>query len=264
MPGNPALMRGDRRDFLRCGGNGFTMMRRWIAALLAACLLPALCSVALADGGFVITVPVVQGTLEEDIAVEIALSGCQDMDSLQMCVNYDQTALRLVSAEAGELLGGGLHALNTDEPGLVALAYAAREGLTDQGTVLTLVFAALSDQGSAIVVTDVLATVYDAESGVQSKLYGTVENGGVAIGEAGSVPEAVITPWPEETPVPTPSPTPEPTAEPTAAPEESAAPEASAGDGGGTRPAAFYVFLAAIVLLIIALALLFVLRRRKQ
>ena len=78
MPGNPALMRGDRRDFLRCGGNGFTMMRRWIAALLAACLLPALCSVALADGGFVITVPVVQGTLEEDIAVEIALSGCQD------------------------------------------------------------------------------------------------------------------------------------------------------------------------------------------
>ena len=197
----------------------------WTAAicLLLTALLPA----ALAEGEIALKTDTVTAKAGGQATVTIALSNASGMDSLQLRVNYDSEALRLTAEpEPGELLASGIAVSNIDEAGVIVFAFASATGVReDDGTLLTLQFEVLRENGSAVVLTDVLATVVD-DTLAQKKAYVTVENGGVAIGESGQVPEPVVTPWPVETPAPTPSPTPEstPTPVPTTAPTPEPAP----------------------------------------
>ena len=243
------------------------MRGRWAAALLAACVLLLTASAALADDErIVVSVQQVQGSTEGNVALSVDLSGCRDMDSLQLRLNYDQTALRLVSAEIGALLDGeedgtSLYIINADNPGVVALAYAGRDGLTGEGTALTLTFAPYTDQGSAVVATDVLATRYHAASGEQSKAFVSVQNGGVYVGESGTIPDPVVTPWPEETPTPSPSPTPVPTPEPIVETTATGAPQPLVNGGESSRLLVF-VLGGIGLLLVVAIVVLVLVKRR--
>ena len=139
-----------------------------------------------------------------------------------------------------------------------------KNGVREDGTMLTLQFEVLRETGSAVVLTDVLATVVDGML-VQKKAYVTVENGGVAVGESGQVPEPIVTPWPVETPTPTPSPTPEPT--PTPVPTAAPTPEPTPllpETGDGTN--GWILLLGGVLLLgwLILLALLAVRRGRER
>lgn len=240
------------------------MKRRWLALLALCCVLFVPCGVLAEGDGFTVSAGQADGALEKDITLDITISGCKGLDSLQLCVNYDLTALKLVSAEGGSLLENGLHVLNTDEAGLIAFAYAGAEGLAvSEGTLLTLTFRPLSDQGSAIVVTDVLATTYDAAAGEQNRLYGTVQDGYVTVA-GGEAPAPKITPWIAETPAPTPEPTPEPTSVPTEAPQATEAiPEnvIAALDEINLLP---YILGAAALLLVIVIALIVVWRNSRR
>ena len=180
------------------------------AATLLACLIFVVVSAAsLAEGEVALTVDTVQAEAEGQAVVTIMAENAVTLDSLQFRVNYDQQALRL----AGEPLADGIAVTNTDTAGVVGFAFACADGLAADGTVLTLTFDVLDETGSAVVLTDVLATTVDAAL-EQHKAYVTLENGGVAVGEDGQVPDPVVTPWPVETPTPTPTPTPIPTATP--------------------------------------------------
>ena len=180
------------------------------AATLLACLIFVVVSAAsLAEGEVALTVDTVQAEAEGQAVVTIMAENAVTLDSLQFRVNYDQQALRL----AAEPLADGIAVTNTDTAGVVGFAFACADGLAADGTVLTLTFDVLDETGSAVVLTDVLATTVDAAL-EQHKAYVTLENGGVAVGEDGQVPDPVVTPWPVETPTPTPTPTPIPTATP--------------------------------------------------
>ena len=192
-----------------------------LTTVLAALLVLFSFSVRAAedDPFLTVTVPEVNGTAGKNVSVTISVSNAHEMDSLQFRLNYDLACLKLEKAEAGSLLeNNGLYVINTDEEGLVALAYASADGLArTMGDVLTLTFKPYNDYGSALTLSGVYASRYNERDG-QSKAYVAVEDGGVCFGQNGSVPEPVITPWPVETPIPTPSPTPSPTPLPTAAP----------------------------------------------
>lgn len=185
------------------------------AATLLACLIFVVVSAAsLAEGEVALTVDTVQAEAEGQAVVTITAENAVTLDSLQFRVNYDQQALRLAAEPvAGEPLADGIAVTNTDTAGVVGFAFACADGLAADGTVLTLTFDVLDETGSAVVLTDVLATTVDAAL-EQHKAYVTLENGGVAVGEDGQVPDPVVTPWPVETPTPTPTPTPIPTATP--------------------------------------------------
>lgn len=190
---------------------------------IALCALIALAwPAALAEGEIGLTVDTVTAEPEGQAVVAVSAAGAAGLDSLQFRVNYDSDALRLAAEPAvGEPFAGGLTAVNTDTAGLVVFAFASAEGLAEDGVALTLTFDVLTETGSAVVLTDVLASTVDAGL-VQHKAYVTLENGGVAVGEGGQVPEPVVTPWPVETPTPTPTPTPPPT--PTPVPTEAPTP----------------------------------------
>ena len=102
----------------------------------------------------------------------------------------------------------------------------------------------------------------------QSFAYINIEDGGVSIGTS-AVPAALVTPWIPETPAPTP--TPEPTPTPVPEPAElaqvdtSASPEATtAPTGSGTVEPISYVVVAVLFVILIALIVTSVLKRRKQ
>lgn len=189
------------------------------AATLLACLIFVVVSAAsLAEGEVALTVDTVQAEAEGQAVVTIMAENAVTLDSLQFRVNYDQQALRLAAEPvAGEPLADGIAVTNTDTAGVVGFAFACADGLAADGTVLTLTFDVLDETGSAVVLTDVLATTVDAAL-EQHKAYVTLENGGVAVGEDGQVPDPVVTPWPVETPTPTPTPIPTATPAPTATP----------------------------------------------
>ena len=220
--------------------------------LLLTALLPA----ALADGEIALKTDTVTAEAGGQATVASAVSNAAGMDSLQLRVNYDSEALRLIAEpEPGEPLEGGIAVSNIDEAGVIVFAFASATGVQQDGTLLTLEFEVLQETGSAIVITDVLATTVDGAL-VQRKAYVTVENGGVAVGEAGEVPEPVVTPWPVETPTPTPSPTPEPTPTPVPTPVPTPEPvqllpEAEGGPSGGMLLLGGVLLLGWITLLVL-------------
>ena len=241
-------------------------MKRIFVLTAAICLLlAALLPAALAEGEIALQTDTVTAKAGGQATVTVALSNASGMDPLQLRVNYDPEALRLTAEpEPGEPLAGGVAVSNIDEAGVIVFAFASAAGVREDGTMLTLQFEVLRETGSAVVLTDVLATVVDGML-VQKKAYVTVENGGVAVGESGQVPEPIVTPWPVETPTPTPSPTPEPT--PTPVPTAAPTPEPTPllpETGDGTN--GWILLLGGVLLLgwLILLALLAVRRGRER
>ena len=250
-------------------------MKKLCAAWLAVCLMLMCPAAALAEETETIGVSVATVQAEADAesaVVRVSLSDCAGMDSIQLRLNYDQTCMRLTAVDAGDLLSGGLHVLNTETSGLLILAFASAEGLRqNEGTLIDLKFTLVNEAGSALTVTEVLATRYDAEANLQSKAYVTVEDGGVTFASDGTLPAAVITPWPVETPAPTPEPTPEPTAVPVSAPstempaaEQQQAESAAQKKTGGTPLILILMAAAALTLFGIAAWLIVSDRKKKK
>lgn len=240
---------------------GRTRVLRAAAALLVSLLCAAPLTAARAAGEVALTVDTAQAAAAgEQVALSVHAADALTVDSLQFRINYDAAALRLVDEPAvGEALAGGIAISNTETAGVVGFAFACADGLSADGTLVTLTFEVLSQTGSAVVLTDVLATTVDAAR-VQHKAYVTLQNGGVAVGEGAAVPEPVVTPWPVETPVPTPAPTPAPTAtpipSPTPAPVLPPAPE-------GAPPGGYLLLLLGALLIAVLTALLITLAVRR-
>lgn len=240
---------------------GRTRVLRAAAALLVSLLCAAPLTAARAAGEVALTVDTAHAAAAgEQVALSVHAADALTVDSLQFRINYDAAALRLVDEPAvGEALAGGIAISNTETAGVVGFAFACADGLSADGTLVTLTFEVLSQTGSAVVLTDVLATTVDAAR-VQHKAYVTLQNGGVAVGEGAAVPEPVVTPWPVETPVPTPAPTPAPTAtpipSPTPAPVLPPAPE-------GAPPGGYLLLLLGALLIAVLTALLITLAVRR-
>lgn len=234
---------------------------RAAAALLVSLLCAAPLTAARAAGEVALAVDTAQAAAAgEQVALSVHAADALTVDSLQFRINYDAAALRLVDEPAvGEALAGGIAISNTETAGVVGFAFACADGLSADGTLVTLTFEVLGQTGSAVVLTDVLATTVDAAR-VQHKAYVTLQNGGVAVGEGAAVPEPVVTPWPVETPVPTPAPTPAPTAtpipSPTPAPVLPPAPE-------GAPPGGYLLLLLGALLIAVLTALLITLAVRR-
>lgn len=240
---------------------GRTRALRAAAALLVSLLCAAPLTAARAAGEVALAVDTAQAAAAgEQVALSVHAVDALTVDSLQFRINYDAAALRLVDEPAvGEALAGGIAISNTETAGVVGFAFACADGLSADGTLVTLTFEVLGQTGSAVVLTDVLATTVDAAR-VQHKAYVTLQNGGVAVGEGAAVPEPVVTPWPVETPVPTPAPTPAPTAtpipSPTPAPVLPPAPE-------GAPPGGYLLLLLGALLIAVLTALLITLAVRR-
>jgi len=236
------------------------------AALLLAVMLP---SGALAlEGDEVVSIVVgsVSGENGDKIDVSVSLENCTGVDSIQFDLNYDSSALSFVSLTPGDLFLAEYVVYNADEPGRIRIACADALGLKGDGTLLTIRFTALSNNGSALAVTNGIITRVDADY-QQTNAYVSYENGGVSIG-GGIVPEALVTPWIPETPVPTA--TPEPTPEPEAATpelnvpavvEETVAPEDSAANEP-VGPVSYIVVAVLFVILIVLITVSIIKRRR--
>ena len=235
--------------------------------MVLAALLFCFAAVSLAEGEIGLAVDTVSAKDGGRAEVSVALTNAFGMDSLQLNINYDPTALRLVEEPVvGGILDGALAVSNTDNMGMVAFAFASRDGLQSDGTALTLTFEVLTEVGSAIVVTDVQATTVDAQL-KQHAASVTVTNGGVSIGDA-ALPAPVVTPWVAPTAAPTvsaspttvPSPTPALAAKPTALP--TAAPETTASESTKTMLPAYLLALGGIAAAIVIVWLLLSKKRK--
>ena len=184
-------------------------MKKVVIWVMAACLtIGAFAQRALAEDEVVLAVDTVAGAAGETVDVTVNVSNALRLDSIQFRVNYDQQALHLVEAVPSELTqSSGILVTNTEVDGLVQVAFACAYGLEQNGSVLTLRFEVLTDTGSAVTISDVLATKVDAELS-QYKVYLAITDGGVQVGEA-SLPESAATPWIPESPTPEPTATPE-------------------------------------------------------
>ncbi|MDO4492882.1 MAG: cohesin domain-containing protein [Clostridia bacterium] len=200
-------------------------LKRTLCALLTALLLlgTVFCTALAAhdpEDRIIVTVAEVNAVPGKQVTVPVYIDNALDMDSIQFRLDYDLTTLKLVKAEIGDALNNdGLYVINDDDEGLVAFAYANAQGLTQAGgEALRLTFSQFNDHGSAIVLSKVFSSRYDPKTDIQTKVLTDVRDGGVSVGEGGTIPAPVTTPWAVETPVPTPAPTPAPTPEPTATP----------------------------------------------
>ncbi len=189
------------------------------AFLLAVSLLTPARTLA-EDESVFIHIESVEGLSGEEIDLPVTLERCAGVDSIQFDINYDSTALQVVSMTPGDLFPAQYTVANLDEAGRIRIACASALGIDGAGTLLTLRFQALSDTGSAVTITNAIITRVDADYN-QSETYVAIEDGGITI-DGAAMPEAVVTPWIPKTPVPTPSPvpTPVPTPEATAEPAE--------------------------------------------
>ena len=201
--------------------------------ILLLLMLPGL--PALAEGEIGIQVGNTAIATDGRAVVNVTLSNCSGMDSIQFDIWYDANAAMLSDAAPGDLLSGGTYAFNTDTAGKIRFAYASAEGLKEEsGTAVVLTFATVQDSGTAVLISEAKASRYDGRSGNgQYKAFVTVENGGISATGSGSVPEPAVTPWIPETPTPSPEPSPEPTE----IPELQVTPDVPE-EKGNTRPSA--------------------------
>ncbi len=234
------------------------------ALLMSVCIfLPAR---ALAEEEMVLlTVGTTDGEAGAEVDVPVLLSDCECVDSAQFDINYDASALSVVSVTPGDLFPAEYCIANTDESGRIRVACACASGLANDGTLMTIRFKILTETGSALTLTSGIITRID-EAYVQSEAYVTLENGGVTVGGA-AVPEPLVTPWVPATPVPTPSPTPEVTEAPGTmvvpdAGQSSAAPEAAESTQQSVGPIA-YAVVGALALLLIVLIVVSVRNKRR-
>ena len=234
-------------------------MKRTLLLLLALMFAVMTPSVALAQGedeNVAIQVGTVSSELDAEVDVPVLLGSCVGVDSVQFDLNYDSTALSVVSVTFGNLFTASEY--NDSEPGRIRVACASALGLKEAGTLLTLRFRVLDVNGSAVTISSGIVTRVNADY-QQSRAFVSIEDGGVTIGSA-SLPAAKGTPWIPATPTPSPSPTPSPTVVPT--------PEATpANDLPATlkhiSPAA-YIVAGALVLALILIVVSAATRRKRD
>ena len=238
-----------------------------LTTVMLAALIPA--SALAAEGNESVTIVIGTASTQsgEQADIPVYLKDCAGVDSIQFDLNYDPAALTVVSVTPGDLFLAEYVVYNTDEPGRIRIACADAQGLKGDGTLLTVRFTAQSAAGSALTSTSGVITRVDADFN-QTKAYVSLEDGGVSIG-TGAIPAALVTPWIPETPPPTPTPEPTPTVVPEPAElaqvEQSALPEASATPAGDqTVDPISYVVVAVLFVILIALIVVSVLKRRKQ
>lgn len=214
------------------------------------------------------------GEIGANVDVPVMLYDCEHVDSIEFNLNYDASALSVVSVTPGNLFPAEYCVSNSDTPGYISIACACRDGLEGSGTLLTVRFEVLSETGSALTVTthksgeyaeEVIS--YIDEDYNQYFSYVAVENGSVTVG-ALEAPEPLVTPWIPVTPVPTPSPTPEATEVPVASVQldeaEAATPEPAAEARGiaDVDPIA-YIVVGALFVILVVLIVITVANRRK-
>lgn len=207
------------------------------------------------------------GEVGDEVEVPVLLSDCAGVDSLELDLNYDPAALRVVKITPGDLFPVEYCVTNADQPGVIHIACASALGLEGDGTLLTVRLQILTAAGSALTVTTHLnekeITYIDADYN-QFGAYLTLENGGVSVGGT-SAPAPLVTPWTPATPIPTPTPSPTPTVEPTfdaLALADTPAPSAEPELSGQPDPGAYYI-IGALTALLVVLIVFSVVRRKK-
>ena len=213
-------------------------------------------------------VATVSGEVGTTVDVVVSMSNCVGVDSTEFDINYNPSAISVVSVTPGNIFPAEYCVSYTGNPGKIGVACAQRFGFTGDGTLLTIRFEIIGASGSPLTITTHLpltgdhageeVTQVDADYN-QSAALVVIENGGVTVGEA-PLPAPLVTPWAPATPVPTPSPTPEPTPEATQSLQTQAQPDATAATAAqalsSLNPAILYVgggLLAAIAVLVVIL-----------
>ena len=196
----------------------------WTAFLIALCIFPCI-SGAEEEKIAQVSVQTVEGEIGEVITVGISVSNAVRLDSIQFNLNYDSTALKPLSFTPGLVFTPEYCVLNLDETDRIRAACVNAYGTEREGEILEISFRILSETGSAITFSDVVATWVDDDY-YQIPAYVMIENGGVSV-NGHPLPEPKTTPWIAPTPVPTPTPEPTPTAvpEPIALPQDTPEPD---------------------------------------
>ena len=214
------------------------------------------------------------GEIGATVEVPVMLYDCEHVDSIEFNLNYDASALSVVSVTPGDLFPAEYCVSNSDTPGYISIACACRDGLEGSGTLLTVRFEILNETGSALTVTthksgeyaeDVISYIDDDYN--QYFSYVAVENGSVSVGAA-EAPEPLVTPWVPVTPVPTPSPTPEVTEVPVASVQSNETEVVTPEPATETRSIAdvdpiAYIVVGALFVILIVLVVITVANQRK-
>lgn len=219
-----------------------TLSLFWALLLAIVWFMPAQ---ALAEEQSVLLqVATVSGEVGATVDVIVSMSNCVGVDSTEFDINYDPSAISVVSVTPGNIFPAEYCVSYTGNPGKIGIACAQRLGFTGDGTLLTIRFTILTATGSALTITSHLpatgdgagteVTKVDADYN-QSAALVAIENGGVAVGDA-PLPAPMVTPWAPATPIPTPSPTPEPTPEATQSLQTQAQPDATAATQAQATP----------------------------
>lgn len=237
----------------------------FLPALLFAVMLLLPAQAHAEEGSVFIRVESGAGTVGEETALTVTLDHCSGVDSVQFDLNYDPAALQVVSMTPGDLFPAEYTIANLSEPGRVRIACASALGIGDAGRLLILRFRALTDAGSAVTISSGIVTRIDTNYN-QSAAYVSIENGGIAVGGA-PLPQAAVTPWIPETPVPTPTPapTPMPTPAETAQPEEiSTLPQEEPPAEQKSIPTAAYLVAGGLALVIIVIVIIIAASKRRR
>ncbi len=183
-------------------------------------------SLAKADGNSitVISVQTADGSVGDTVTVKVNATNAVRLDSIQFNINYDGSSLKPLSFTPGLVFTPEYCVLNLDEPNRIRAACVNAFGAEWDGELFEVSFQILSDSGSAITLSDVVATQVDADYH-QFPAYVSIEDGGVSV-SGKPLPEPKVTPWIAPTPIPTPTPevTPTPVPEPIALPQETLVP----------------------------------------
>ena len=171
-----------------------------------------------------ISVDMAEGSVGESVTVLVHAVNAVRLDSIQFNLNYDSTALRPKSFTPGLVFTPEYCVLNLDETDRVRAACVNAFGASRDGEIFRIEFEVLSEKGSAITLSDVIATQVDEEYH-QFPAYVSIEDGGISV-DGKPIPEPKTTPWIAPTPIPTPTPEPAPTSvpEPVALPQDTPAP----------------------------------------
>ena len=171
-----------------------------------------------------VSVQTVDGSVGDTVTVKVNATNAVRLDSIQFNINYDGSSLKPLSFTPGLVFTPEYCVLNLDEPNRIRAACVNAFGAEWDGELFEVSFQILSDSGSAITLSDVVATQVDADYH-QFPAYVTIENGGVSV-SGKPLPEPKVTPWIAPTPIPTPTPevTPTPIPEPIALPQETPIP----------------------------------------
>ena len=214
------------------------------------------------------------GAVGSTVDVKVSLLNCINVDSTEFDINYDASAVAVVSITPGDVFPAQYTVSYSDKPGRIAIACARAIGFSGNGTVLTIQFKIISDVGSALTLTTHLPLSGDNsaqevtwvdENYLQHKANVAIVNGGITVGDS-ALPAPVVTPWVPATPAPSPSPasTPAPTASSESSlPQETTSPEIVSAPTTTLTATAYYIG-GGLLLAVVVLAAIVLRSRRKK